>query len=294
MVQRKKAYVLGGKTGLLGSALVDTLIAAGWDVASSGGSAEINFSASDAMKKIEHILDEHEPDVVFNTVAYTKVDNAEDNPTEASMLNRNLPCILARLSKEKGFKLVHYSTDFVFDGTGECPYSVEDATNPQSVYGKTKLEGEEAILSLNLSNALIIRTAWLFGPGKRNFVTAIIDKCKAGEALTVVDDQVGSPTYTIDLATNSLRLVEANAHGIYHVVNSGKASWFDLAVESINLAGLECSINAVSSSAWPQKAKRPSYSVLDTSRTTNTTGVAIRPWMQALREYVFREYPSEE
>ena len=226
---------------------------------------------------------------VYNTVAYTNVERAEDEPEAARLLNRSVPAMLGRLAKERSFGLVHFSTDFVFDGRKNSPYTTEDAPNPLSVYGKTKREGEEALLALGLSNCLIVRTAWLFGPGKRNFVRAILDRCAEQKSVNVVHDQYGSPTYTVDLAQYTLKLVEAGASGLFHVVDSGTASWCELASEAVRLAQASCAVHAVPSEAYPQNAPRPAFSVLDTTEFTRVTGIIPRPWIQALQEYLFRE-----
>jgi dTDP-4-dehydrorhamnose reductase len=189
--------------------------------------------------------------------------------------------------------LVHYSTDFVFSGKKKTPYTIEDPPDPVNVYGKTKLAGEEALLSLGLERLLIIRTAWLFGPGKKNFVQTILERCQGAQAIGVVHDQVGSPTYTPDLARYSLKLVEAEGKGLYHVVNAGEANWCELASEAARLAQKECAINGIPSAVYPQKAVRPAYSVLDTTKFEQTTGITPRPWPQALQEYIFRAYPAE-
>jgi dTDP-4-dehydrorhamnose reductase len=150
-------------------------------------------------------------------------------------VNEALPALLGRLVLERPCKLVHFSTDFVFDGKKDSPYLPDDPTGPASVYGETKLAGERALLSLNLPNLLIVRTAWLFGPGKKNFVRTILDLAAQRSELKVVHDQVGSPTYTCDLAAWAVALAAKDAAGIFHVVNAGQASWAELAAEAIRL-----------------------------------------------------------
>lgn len=288
-----KALILGGKSGLLGKALVETLVKAGWEVETTGISRDTDLSKVDISKDLTALMHNFDPDVVFNTIAYTQVDMAEDDVEGATMINRTYPAIIARVVKEHGCRFVHYSTDFVFDGKGNTPYSETDATNPLSVYGRTKLEGEEAVIESGLEKYTIIRTAWLFGSGKKNFVSTILDLCNRRNSLNVVHDQIGSPTYTFDLAEHSLSLVEAEANGIFHIVNSGVASWCDFAGEAARLAGVACVVHPITSAEYPQKAVRPSYSVLDTSSFTKITGITPRPWAQALRDYIYRDFLVE-
>ena len=292
MTTQRKALVLGGRTGLVGQALMDVLRASGWDAVGTGR-AGLDVSAPDAGARLEALIDFHEPSCVFNTIAYTKVDAAEDEPEAATLLNRTLPATLGRIIKTRPCALVHYSTDFVFDGKKATPYTQEDPTGPLCVYGKTKLAGEEALLSFDLPRYLIIRTAWLFGPGRKNFVSTILQACKERRSLNVVHDQIGSPTYTPDLAQYTLKLVESGARGVFHIVNAGKASWCELAGEAVSLAQVECTVNPITSSEYPQKARRPAYSVLDCENLARQTGITPRPWPQALREYIFKAFPPE-
>ena len=186
-----------------------------------------------------------------------------------------------------GVPLVHYSTDFVFNGKKTTPYGPGDQPAPSSVYGQTKLQGERELLALDLPNLLIIRTSWLFGPCKTNFVTRILELAATRPELSVVHDQIGSPSYTPDLAAGSLALLDRGATGIFHLANAGQASWCELATEAVRGADLACRIKPIPSSEYPQKACRPAYSVLDLGAFTAATGIAPRPWLQALREFLF-------
>ncbi len=277
------AVVLGGKTGLLGQSLAAVLTARGWTV-HAPGRADLDLFDRPA---VEAYLAAAQANVLFNTVAYTKVDQAEDEPAEAARLNRQLPLILGKAVHATGTALVHYSTDFVFNGKKTSPYTTEDPTDPRSVYGQTKLQGERELLALNLPKLLIIRTSWLFGPCKINFVTRILELAQTRPELSVVHDQVGSPSYTPDLAVNSLALLESGASGLFHLANSGRASWCELATEAVQCADLPCRIKPITSAEYPQKACRPAYSVLDLSAFTAATGLTPRPWVQALREFLF-------
>lgn len=284
------AIILGGRSGLLGQALNRVLQAQNWQCVNIGrndGDVLDQEWMGDAIAR-------HKPDVIFNTIAWTQVDAAEDNSNDAMRINRGVPVMLGRLLKANPVPLVHYSTDFVFNGRKTSPYTPDDPTDPQCVYGRTKLAGEKILLEAQLEQCCIIRTAWLFGPGRKNFVSTILDLAAERDRLNVVHDQVGSPTYTMDLAEASLHLVCKKASGIFHVVNSGQASWCELAAAAVAAANRPCSVQAISSAEWPQKAKRPAYSVLDTARYTEVTGKTMRPWLAALRDYVFQNYLASD
>lgn len=284
-----KALVLGGATGLLGKSLMKALDARGWETAALGRQDGDLLDPEFIRDKLERIG----PDIVFNTVAWTQVDDAEDHPEEAMSINRALPDTLARSlsASDKAF-LVHFSTDFVFSGPHAAPWKETDAPKPDSVYGATKLAGEEAVFGILPSRACVIRTAWLFGPGRKNFVDTILGACKKHDALKVVDDQFGSPTYAPDLAQWSIALAEKRASGLWHGVNSGRASWCELACEAVQLVSAPCRVLPITSAEWPQKARRPAYSPLDNSKLAQFLGATPRPWQKALREYVFGEYQA--
>jgi dTDP-4-dehydrorhamnose reductase len=291
MATKRKALVLGGFTGLAATAQADVLEEAGWEVRRLGR-ANLDFQAANAFGKLEGLLDALEPDLLVNGAAYTQVDAAEDNPDAADFLNRAVPAALGRMVKSRpSCVLLHYSSDFVFSGKKRSPYTTDDPTGPLSVYGKSKAAGEEALLSLGLDNCLVVRTAWLFGPGRGNFVTTVLNLCRKNGSLNVVHDQTGSPTYTGDLARGSLKLVEAEAHGLFHVAGAGEATWCELADEAARLARQECALRPVTSAEFPRKAARPVYSVLDCSSFERVTGSKPRPWPQALRDYIYKNTP---
>jgi len=286
MEKSKKALVLGGKTGLLGQDLVLALNQAGWEVIAPARDELDIFSTS----LLTDFIKKQQVDCIFNTIAYTQVEQAEEDVEQAKKLNQVFPALLGRVSASLNLYLIHYSTDFVFDGQKKIPYEPEDSTNPLNVYGQTKLAGENALLTIEDLSCLIIRTAWLFGKGKPNFVSKILALAKERESLNVVHDQVGSPTYTWDLARYSLALVEKQARGVFHVVNAGQASWCELAQEAVRCLGLSCKIVPISSQEYPQRAKRPGYSVLSVDKFIQVTQQKPRAWAQALREYVYQSY----
>ncbi len=278
-----RAIVLGGKTGLLGRPLVAALEKAGF-VAWGTTRSELNPFDDDAMARA---LDSFAATHVFNTIAYTAVDAAEDDAPEAYRLNRDLPTLLAKACARTEALFVHYSTDFVFDGTKGSPYVEEDPPSPQSVYGASKLAGELAIQEAGLANHQILRTAWLYGPGKKNFVSTILGLAASRPELRVVADQIGSPTYTLDLAGWSADLALSGRTGLFHAVGSGRASWCELAAEAVAAAGHECRVIPIASSEYPQKATRPAYSVLSTAKLAGAIGREPRPWIASVREYVY-------
>lgn len=282
-----KALVLGGATGLLGQALTRVLKAREWEVATLGRE---NGNLQD-MAFLQSAIAQSRADVVFNAVAWTAVDDAEDHKDEACQLNRALPATIARCVKAQntGF-FVQFSTDFIFSGTGDIPWTEEDKPQPASVYARTKLEGEKIVQEILPERSCIVRTAWLFGPGRKNFVDTIIAACKRRDSINVVHDQTGSPTYTLDLAHWSAALAEKRATGIWHAVNGGQASWCELACEAVSLAGASCRVVPIDSAEWSQKARRPVFSVLDNSKLSAFLGKPPRPWPQALRDYIFSEY----
>lgn len=276
------SLVLGGQSGLLGMALTKALTEADHLVHITGRPDEKTWNA-EAFSKY---LDDLNPEFIFNTWAYTQVDKAEDEPEEARKINAELPVYLGDLCENRKLTFVHYSTDFVFDGRKGAPYREDDSPAPTSAYGRTKLSGEAELIRRSLYRLLIIRTAWLFGPGKKNFVRTILNLAENRNELRVIKDQIGSPTYTPDLAEYSVRLIDGNAEGIYHVANSEPASWHELADTAVKLKGLPCDVVPIPSVEYPQKAPRPAYSVLDTGKFTAKTGIAPRPWGEALVEYL--------
>jgi dTDP-4-dehydrorhamnose reductase len=183
--------------------------------------------------------------------------------------------------------LIHFSTDYVFDGTKRDPYLEDDLTNPESVYGASKLEGERAALAIG-NSALVLRTQWLYGLGSRNFVSAIVERAKRGEPLSVVDDQRGSPTYTLDVAEATAALLQRGCRGLYHVANDGCTTWYGFAREILDLCALTVDLAPCATDRKRYPAPRPSYSVLSCGRLRRDAGYAPRPWQEALAEYLKR------
>jgi dTDP-4-dehydrorhamnose reductase len=240
-------------------------------------------------RKIREFFEHEEPDVVINCAAYTAVDRAEEEPELAWRINRDAVAALTRTCDHFQNYLVHISTDYVFDGKNSRPYLESDIPAPESVYGLSKLEGEEAMQSC-LQSGMIIRTSWLYSSFGSNFVKTILRKCAAREPLRVVSDQVGKPTYARDLARTILEILPSAMSmpklEIYHYANEGFCSWHDFAAEIARIAGLDCGIQPVDTSGYPVKAPRPAYSVLDTSKIRASFGITIPEWQESLKDCI--------
>jgi dTDP-4-dehydrorhamnose reductase len=239
--------------------------------------------------QVVEALERHRPAVVINCAAYTKVDAAEQEADLADTVNGRAVGELARLAGERRAKLVHFSTDFVFDGTSSRPYRPDDAVAPLGAYGRSKLLGERLIFVADPPGCLIVRTSWLFGHPGACFPAAMVRVARAGKPLRVVNDQIGRPTLTDDLAARALDLVERGAMGIYHLANAGETNWFDFAAATLKAFGLSADLRPITSADWavehPESAHRPRYSVLDTSAAEALIGRPMRPWQEALATY---------
>jgi dTDP-4-dehydrorhamnose reductase len=226
------------------------------------------------------------PDVIINAAALTSVDYCESHADEAFRINGQGAGNLAALAASIGALLVHYSTDYVFDGRKREPYLEEDSPAPRSVYGQSKLRGEELIRA-TCPEHLILRTAWLFGRNGRNFIRTILAAARSGKELRVVDDQRGSPTYTRDLADCTVRMIQTGRRGLYHVTNSGACTWHELAVRALDWASIrQTSILPVSTADYPLPAPRPANSVLANARLLREGLPPMRPWPEAVQEYI--------
>ena len=234
---------------------------------------------------VEQIMAANAIDIIVNCAAYTAVDAAEDNEPLAARLNADAVGILARVAKRHGARMVHVSTDYVFDGQGCIPYTEDMTTNPQSAYGRTKLEGERKLQEALGDDAVILRTAWLYSPYGKNFVKTMLTLGKDKPALKVVFDQVGSPTCARDLARAIVTVISADEWhgGIYHFSNEGVISWYDFTLAIHRLAGITtCDVQPCHSDEFPAKAHRPAYSVLDKTKFKTTFGVTVPYWLDSL------------
>lgn len=234
---------------------------------------------------VEQAVADNDIHIIVNCAAYTAVDAAEDNEPMAARLNAEAVGIMARVAKRHGARMIHVSTDYVFDGKGCIPYTEDMPTNPQSAYGRTKLDGEQQLLDTLGSDAVILRTAWLYSPYGKNFVKTMLALGKDKPALKVVFDQVGSPTCARDLATAIVTVMSAPQWqgGVYHFSNEGVISWYDFTLAIHRLAGITtCDVQPCHSDEFPAKAHRPNYSVLDKTKFKTTFGVTVPYWLDSL------------
>ncbi len=219
-------------------------------------------------------------DTIINCAAYTAVDKAEDNIDAATKINVDGPRNLAK----SGAKIIHISTDYVFDGSGHTPYQTWEPTSPKSVYGKTKLAGEQAVMDY-ANMAIVIRTAWLYSPYGNNFVKTMLRLGDEKKSINVVNDQIGTPTYAADLA-HAIKAVlpqmKSKNAGVYHFTDEGVCSWYDFATEIMNMAGKKCVVRPIPTSEYPTRASRPAYSVLDKTKIKKVFGIQIPHWRQSL------------
>ena len=238
---------------------------------------------------VEHMVADKSIQLIVNCVAYTAVDAAEDDEAAAIRLNADAVGILARVAKRHGARMVHISTDYVFDGQACIPYTEDAPTNPLSAYGRTKLDGERQLIDVLGNDAVILRTAWLYSPYGKNFVKTMLALGKDKPALKVVFDQVGSPTCARDLARAVVTVITAREWhpGIYHYSNEGVISWYDFALAIHRLAGITtCDVQPCHSDEFPAKAHRPAYSVLDKTRFKTTYAVRVPYWQDSLEDTV--------
>lgn len=236
---------------------------------------------------LEAAFNAHNPDIVINAAAYTDVEKAEDDEGGAYAVNATGARLLAQVAAARDIPIVLYSTDFVFDGKKGANYVPTDISAPLNVYGASKLAGELATAAANPRH-YILRTAWLYGPDGNNFVEKIIGWAKKMDTLRVVTDEVGSPTHTWDVAEATACLIKTEAYGVYHVVNRGVCSRFELAQAIVDLQCLGVTVNECLSSEFPTKAERPEYSVLDCSSLEEVVRKPMPEWRESLERYLAR------
>ena len=275
-----KILILGHK-GMLGSDLLLRLFAfhdvtgkdiEDFDIASQGA--------------CEEVIAETEPDIVINAAAYTNVDGCESDSDACFSVNAEGVKNIALACRHKRIKIVHFSTDYVFDGTRKTPYQEDDKCTPLNVYGKSKLAGEQYLKQFS-DNFLLIRSAWLYGKNGKNFVKTIIEKARTEKLLKIVDDQVGAPTFTWDLAAAVQLLIEGQHTGIFHITNRGNCSWYEFAVKILKSACIpEVTVKPIKSDELERPARRPHYSVLTCRKFSETTGKVMRYWQVALDDYI--------
>jgi dTDP-4-dehydrorhamnose reductase len=279
-----KALVTGA-SGQLGRALVARL------GTSAQALARAQLDVTDGAA-VSAALDSIRPDVVINATAYNKVDAAESEPEAAFAVNAAAVLSLALAARRVGARLVHVSSDYVFDGAQSRPYVEDDMPRPINTYGRSKRAGEMMAEAVG-GPALVVRTSGVFGPGGSrakggSFVDRILERARTGATLRVVDDQRFAPTFAPDLAAALVTLVERKATGTVHVTNAGACSWYELARAALELADLPATVDRISSAELAAPARRPLYSVLSNARFADLTGAPLRPWREALAEMLGR------
>ena len=280
----KRILLVIGAKGMLGRDLMGILPSSfpndeifGWDI------EEIDIQKEeDTAVKIERLR----PDIVINLAAHTDVDGCESNEERALAINAEGAKHVAYAALKCGAKMVYLSTDYVFDGNKREPYLETDSPHPLNVYGRSKLKGEQYVQEL-LKDALIIRTQWLYGKYGKNFVTSIVRLASEKRVLSIVNDQIGSPTYTVDLAKAIVVLIRNDARGIFHVANSDLCTWYTFTQAILKLSGMDkVRVIPISSKELGRPAIRPSYSVLNCQKLKKETGLSLRPWSEALKDYL--------
>lgn len=275
-----KVLVTGAK-GQLGQDVLRLLEEQTWEVFGFGRE-ELNIK--DEKQVSEKVLS-IQPDIIIHTAAYTQVDQAESDEEAAFKVNAEGTKYLAQAAEAVGAKFCYVSTDYVFDGTKNEPYKADDQTNPQTVYGKSKLVGEQYTQEYCSKN-YIVRTSWVFGLYGNNFVKTMLRLVEEKKELGIVHDQVGSPTYTTDLARFIINLVQTDKYGIYHGSNSGVCSWYEFAKEIFEQSNIEIVVNPLTTEDFPRPAARPKYSVLDKGMIEENGFESFQDWKEALKDFL--------
>lgn len=275
-----KILVLGAG-GQLGAELVRACTDAGDEVI---GATRVDIDIADGAR-LRDVVRAQRPDVVFNAAAYTAVDRAQSETDRAELINGRAVGRLAQVCRDLVAPVVHFSTDYVFDGTANEPIPEDAPTAPVSAYGLSKLHGEEALLGSG-ADAYLVRTSWVYGASGPNFVSTVLRVTREKGEISVVDDQRGAPTWARDLAVASRRLLEVGSPGVYHLTNSGECSWCELARAVVELAGIDAEVHPIATADYPTAAKRPAYSVLANRRWAELGQPPLRPWREALTEFV--------
>ncbi|MGP6148705.1 dTDP-4-dehydrorhamnose reductase [Priestia flexa] len=273
--------LITGANGQLGKELVDLFTQKGFEVYGFGRE-DMDITNQAQVKEIIHRI---QPNIVLHSAAHTKVDLAEAEPENAFAINSYGTRNVAVAAEQVGAKLVYVSTDYVFDGTGTEPYDEFAPTSPLGIYGKSKLAGEQFVRDLH-SQFFIVRTSWVYGKHGANFVKTMLKLGQDKKELSVVADQIGCPTYTLDLATTILELVQTEKYGVYHVSNSGQCSWYEFAKAIFEEAGMNVQVNPCTTEEFPRPAARPAYSVFK-HQALEINNISIpRPWKSGLSHFL--------
>jgi dTDP-4-dehydrorhamnose reductase len=241
------------------------------------------------LRKVRGVISEYKPDFVFNCAAYNAVDKAEEDWRSAFLVNGIGVKNLIIASEETSSTLVHYSSDYVFDGAKEAPYTIADRTNPINSYGQSKLLGEDAILRAGYPRYYLIRTSWVFGGGEQSFIGKLLGWMKSTKSLKIVDDQISSPSHTEDLVVGTLELITTESYGLYHMSNSEKCSRYEWAEFVLKVMNWDGELMPAKSSDFPNPARRPAYSVLDNFPLEETISFLLPDWREATERFLKRE-----
>ena len=283
----KKTILVAGANGQLGREMRTVLDSDQFVTAIYTDVDELDITNAQA---IDSCLASNKVDYIVNCAAFTAVDAAESNVELCTRLNVEAPTLLAQAAHKHGARLIHISTDYVFDGTGCRPYREDDPVCPASVYGRTKLDGERHVIDV-APESIIVRTAWLYSPHGKNFVKTMLELGRTRDSLSVVCDQVGTPTSATSLARAITAIVTGDKWqpGIYHYTDEGAISWYDFTIAIHRLAGItSCRVTPCLSSEYPTAATRPFYSVLDKSKIKSVYGLSIPHWLTTLEEVLAR------
>jgi dTDP-4-dehydrorhamnose reductase len=270
-----------GSLGMLGTDLMS-------EFSQAGEVKGVDLAEMDIveLRQCHKVISGFRPDVVINAAGFTRVDDCESDEQKAYAANAEGPGNLAKAAAVAGALLVHYGTDYIFDGLKTGAYLEEDDPNPQNVYGKSKLLGEDLIRQ-NCPEHLILRTSWLFGRNGVNFIKTIVNAARKGNSLRIVNDQRGSPSYSKDVASHTILMIKAGCRSTYHLTNSGACTWYELACRTLEWAGIKgVEIAPVTTREFPKPAMRPPNSVLVNAHLERDGLPLMRPWQAAVREYV--------
>ncbi len=285
--------LLFGRDGQLGTDLAKTLVGENLSdnvELSAYGLNDLDLTHFD---RLHDVIQHERPDLIINAAAYTAVDKAESEPELAAMVNTTAPEVMAKAATEINAGMIHYSTDYVFNGRAKHPYTEESVTTPESVYGLTKLNGENAVLD-HCKNSLILRTSWVYSMHGHNFLCTMLRLAAERDELTVVNDQIGAPTSTRALSDATLKLVQyfmlnsefsAAVRGVYHATCGGETSWYNFAKAIIAASEFsDTRVVPITTAEYPTAAKRPAYSVLSNNKLFNTFGIRLPAWENALAQ----------
>lgn len=280
----KKTIAVSGKSGQLGNELQEAAkLFTGYDFVFAD-KAELDIAS---LTSLENFFQTHKPQFFVNCAAYTAVDKAESDKDYSYEINATAVRHIAALCKQYNATLIHISTDYVFNGTGEIPYAEDDAVDPVNHYGYTKSEGEKMAFGENL-HTIIIRTSWVYSSYGHNFVKTMLRLMKERDSISVVNDQYGSPTYAADLAEAIITIIRYCVNnpipsGIYHYSNEGNITWHDFAMSIKELSGLSCTVNPIPTDNYPTPAKRPTYSVMDKQKIQSVFFIKTKDWRESLK-----------